>query len=159
MVTASGTRRSMQTRALKTAARFAEQESAALALIEKAARSGHPCPSNARLANALGFASTGAPQAVLNRLQARGAIEIGRCCSERVIRIVASGLQTAGDMSSPAKLRKNSGGGKVTRKDRYAHALSECGDINWAARMIGVAPETGQRLFAEICADLGEQAQ
>jgi hypothetical protein len=152
-------RKGVAKRAERHADVAAQQDKIALQLIEKAARNGHSCPSNERLASAMGFASSGAPAAVLKRLQHRGLIEIGRNGNDRVIRIVASGLQTAGEMLAPARRGSAAPRKRMTRKDRFAEALAECGDVNFAGYMIGVAHDTARRLFDEICADLGSQAQ
>lgn len=148
-------RRGVATKAEKHAARYAEQQAAALKIIERAARLKQSCPSNARLAAAMGLSSSGAPSLVLKRMAENGVIQIGRDGNERVVRIVASGLQTAGEMTAePRKDAIGSVRARMTRKDRFAEALADLDDIELAARRIGVAHDTARRLFDEICADL-----
>lgn len=159
MASAAHIERGKATRAEKYAAVFAEQEVTALALIEKAARLKQPCPSNLRLAHAMGLKSSGSPSAILKRLEQRGLIAIGRDGNDRVVRILASGLQTAGAMAAPPRPGSTGPRRRMTRKDRFAEALAECGQIEAAAQRIGVAHDTARRLFAEICQDLGEQAR
>lgn len=153
-------RRGMETKRLKQDAVFAQQEKIAMQLITKAAQQGLECPSNERLAGAMNMGSVSTPVNVLKRLEAKGVIEVSRGRKSRVVRIVDSGLQTAGEWKADAKpVLKGPARKRMTRKDRFAQALSECGDISFAGRMIGVARDTARRLFDEICADLGPQAK
>lgn len=153
-------RRGVETKRLRQEAIFAQQEKIALQLITKAAQQGLECPSNERLAGAMNMGSISTPVGVLKRLEAKGKIQVSRGRSSRVVRIIASGLQTAGEWKADAKpALKGPTRKRMTRKDRFAEALAECGDVNFAGYMIGVAHDTARRLFAEICADLGSQAQ
>lgn len=237
MVTASGIRRSVQTKAVKQAAIFAEQEATVMRLLEQAARIGNECPINARLASACGLTSPSGGGKVLDRLQDKGLIEILGKPGARVVKIVASGLRTAGQVTgrdaekvllgmiadAAAKgaacpsnadmalalgftpqsvinimkrlekagtiiVRRASqsrivtivatgertageivrervyAGRKVTTaKARFAKALAESthtNDLRVPCARAGIMElAEGERLFAEICADLGSQAQ
>lgn len=229
-------RRGVETKRARQAPIFAEQEATVMRLLEQAARLGNECPPNARLASACGLTSPTAGGKVLERLQGKGLIEVLGKPSARVIRIVATGLRTAGqvtgrdaenvllgmiaeaavkgapcpsnaDMSlalgitpqavinvmkrmetaGTIKVRRASqsrivtivetgavtageirseriyAGRKITStKARFAKALAEAthtNDLRIPSERAGLPIEVGELLFAEICADLGSQAQ
>lgn len=230
-------RRGVETKAAKQAPIFADQEATVMRLLEQAARLGNECPTNARLASACGQASAGVAAKVLTRLQDKGLIEVLGKPNARVIKIVANGLRTSGqvtghdaevvllrmiadaasqgavcpsnaDMSlalgitpqaviNVMKRMEKAGtitvrrasqsrvvtivatgaktAGEITRersyagrkitspKARFAKALAEAvhtNNLRVPCEMVGIMElAEGERLFAEICADLGEQAQ
>lgn len=230
-------RKGVATKAAKQAAIYAEQEDIVFRLLEQAARLGNECPTNQRLATACGLRSSSGGGLVLDRLQAKGLIELAGKPSARVVRIVASGLKTAGQLTGrdaenviinmitaaatkgeacpsnavmagalgvtpqsainimkrmetagTIKVRRASqsrivtivetgattageiraersyAGRKITsEKARFAKALSEAthtNDLRVPCARLGILSlAEGERLFAEICADLGSQAQ
>lgn len=90
--------RAVETKSAKMAPVLAEQEAVVFRLLEQAARLGNECPKNARLAQACGMTSPNAVGRVLARLVDKGLIEVhGR--QSRVVKIVASGLRTAGQLN------------------------------------------------------------
>lgn len=68
---------------------------AVIALIEAAARSGHPAPSNDEIAALIGTESSGTASGYLQRMVTSGLIRIERRNNMRTIEVVASGLKTA----------------------------------------------------------------
>lgn len=230
-------RRGVETKRARQAPIFAEQEATVMRLLEQAARLGNECPTNARLASACGLTSSSGAGKVLDRLQEKGLIEVLGKPSARVIKIVATGLRTAGQVTGrdaenvllgmiaeaavkgavcpsnadislalgitpqavinvmkrmetagTIKVRRASqsrivtivetgattageirsersyAGRKITSdKARFAKALSEAthtNDLRVPCARLGILSlAEGERLFAEICADLGSQAQ
>lgn len=227
----------MSTREAKHAALSADQDRIVLGMITQAARQGNPCPSNERLAAALGAKSVSTPAKVVERLEAKGLIVVHRTRSSRIVKVVATGHSTAGkatgraaeklvmDMianaadhgdacpsntllatalgmtpqaaikivkrleetgqitvrrasqsrivtitatgattgGNDAPERSFAGRRSMTVKDRFAAAMANASYTNDlripCARVGNMSLEEGERLFAEICADLGSQAQ
>jgi DNA-binding MarR family transcriptional regulator len=229
--------RGVATKAVKQAAVFAEQEATVLRLIEQAARLGNECPSNGRLAQACGMKSPSGGGNIMARLAAQGVIEVHGTQNARVVKIVALGLRTAGQLTGRAaeqvlidmiasaatrgetcpsnnvmagalgvspqsvinmmkrmedagriRVRRSSqsrivtivetgattagvirtersyAGRKITSpKARFAKEMAEAvhtNDLKVPCARAGILSlAEGERLFAEICADLGDQAQ
>lgn len=90
-------------------------------LLEEAAVQGARCPSNDLLAARLG-ASVGWAAEAVQMLEQGGLIRVWRYNCRRVVRIVATGKQTAGDTSAPQRVygpgsRGPTGGRKQTREN------------------------------------------
>lgn len=72
-------------------------QAALLSAVRKAAREGRPCPTNAALANASGYAWEQSIPPALEILQSKGLITIRRDGNNRVITIAATGESTKGN--------------------------------------------------------------
>lgn len=70
-------------------------------LIKLAAENGLECPTNAALAEAVGYRSTANVAKALSFLAVAGMIEIERFNHTRIVTIVASGKKTAGAIRKP----------------------------------------------------------
>lgn len=146
---------------LRTAGQLngAEAEQIILDMIAAAAGRGEPCPSNAMIGAALGRSPQSA-LVILNRMEKAGTIAVRRSSQSRIVTIVATGVTTAGEI----RVERSYAGRKVTTdKARFAVALAAAthtNDLRIPCARAGIMSlAEGERLFAEICADLGSQAQ
>lgn len=72
-----------------------ERDRAGLAMLERAANKGLPCPTDMFFCGVLGFKSTSSPVQMLARLKRRGLIRVQRFQRARIVEIVESGRKTA----------------------------------------------------------------
>lgn len=146
---------------LRTAGQLTGQaaEQVMIDMIASAAAKGEACPSNNMMAVALGVT----PQSVINimkRMEDAGRIKVRRSSQSRIVTIIETGAVTGGAI----KPARSYAGQKITSiKARFAKALAEAvhtNDLKVPCARAGILSlAEGERLFAEICADLGDQAR
>lgn len=127
--------------------------------IDRAARAGNACPDNATLACIIDASSPATATGVLKRIEQRGLVRVRRYQSARQVTIVASGLSTRAPADTTVHWRAR---GKETRgqwRDKLAAHIAEGGTFRGAAVALGRSPVYIRQLWAEICHELGWQAQ
>lgn len=73
--------------------------STVLEIIERAANTGSPCPSNEALAHSGGFKSMSSGARAVLLLEERGAITVKRASCSRIITVVSTGKSTGGKLT------------------------------------------------------------
>lgn len=135
------------------------REQAVFDAIERAARAGEPCPDNMTLACIVDCESLATPVRNLQMLEKKGFVRVTRYQRARQVTIVASGLSTRAPADTTAHWRARSKETRGQWRDRLAAHMADGGTFRGAAEALGRSPVYIRQLWAEICHDLGWQAQ
>ena len=112
-----------------------------------AAELGLPCPTNAVLADALGYASDNTAGKVVARLAKAGYITVTSTRNLRTVVITATGASTRPPLSD------------TERRDILAQLVADGTPLSLAGASLNMNGKTYNQVWRGICADLGEQAR
>lgn len=125
-----------------------------LRILEAAANNGTECPSNADLADMLGYAAPNKASGVVSLLEAMGFIKVQRGRRNRVVTIVKTGARTAGTVT----IRKP--GDWTEDEDAILmDGIAEGEGFASVGKIIGKTKSACVSRFRKIAAQMGEQAQ
>ena len=117
-----------------------------LAMLERAADAGQPCPTNAEITEALGTSSLSTAPDTIARLERDGLITVERGIRSRVVTIVATGHRTAGEITTPHWTSM----GQTAREASNGYRMAVLNMMVRAADAGAAPPE-----YAAIAAELG----
>lgn len=137
---------------------LAPREQAILNAIEKAARSGEPCPDNATLACIIDASSISSPVAYLKRLEEKGVVRVKRYQRGRQVTIVTSGLSTREPANRQPHWRDRGKRSYHEIRDDLAERVANGQSVLAAGRALGFAQAFTYKLWKEIRQGLGWQA-
>lgn len=123
------------------------------AILERAANSGAPCPTNNDLAELLGYCSGNGPSGLVNLLEVAGCITVERSNCGRVVTINRTGKRTAGIV-----LKRRSTDWTEDQDAILMDGLAEGEGFTAIGRMIGKTKSACVSRFHKIAAAMGEQA-
>lgn len=125
-----------------------------LAILERAANAGATCPTNAELADMLGYASGNGPSGLINLLEVSGLIAVHRSNSGRVVTIAKTGKRTSGVI-----LKRRPTDWSADQDAIMMDALAAETGFTAIGRMIGKSKNACISRFHKITASMGEQAR
>lgn len=125
-----------------------------LAILERAADAGEPCPTNETLARLLGYASGNGPSGLVNLLEVSGLITVARSNAGRVVTIVKTGKRTAG-----IAIPRRATDWTVDQDEIMMDALAQEYGFTAIGRMLGKTKSACISRFHKIAAQMGAQAR
>lgn len=115
-------------------------------MLANAAERGDPCPNNCLLATAVGTTPAGA-SAYVNKLEARGLIQVHRSRRARVVVICDTGQRTESTAYQYSKGQQMA--------DKLADFVAEGGMVSKAHHALGCSEQRVRQLWAQIKGGLG----
>lgn len=122
-------------------------------ILERAANAGVKCPTNADLAELMGYNTIGKPAEWVVRLERAGLIEVERRNTGRVVTIVATGKKTA-----ELVMMRQVGGWTAEQDEILMEAASEDRGFTAVGRQLGKSRSACISRFYKVAASMGAQA-
>lgn len=121
-------------------------------IVKSAAENGIECPTNAAIAESVGYSSTSRAADAISFLSTAGMIRVERSRNSRVVEIVATGKRTAGKITNVASYA-------TPALDAFADHLADGKTVRESSAAMGLSYAQGRAYLNRIKARLGPQAR